>query len=179
MTKPVFESLILDLQVDKALSEGQIKRHYGLAKLTSLASPFLITTRYVAATHHSRTFREVRFIVLEKRYTQASAHVLRHLAAVAEMRRCLQAKREDWSFVPEASFSFEKPDALWQSPFGEIAIEFDAGSYSAQKIKHKMEAFKRYSGQQWASSSQKRVLSLSGYLQASGVGHEPLLLNWT
>ncbi|MCA9839202.1 MAG: hypothetical protein KC422_19985 [Trueperaceae bacterium] len=179
MTKPVFESLILDLQVDKALSEGQVKRHYVLGELSHLPEPFFMTTCYVATTHHSRTFREVRFIVLEKRYTQASAHVLRHLAAVAEMRRCLQVKREDWSFVPEASFSFEKPDALWQSPFGEIAIEFDAGSYSSQKIKHKIEAFKRYSAQRWGSSSQKRVLRLSGHLQASGVVHEPLLLNWT
>ena len=79
------------------------------------------------------TYREVRFGTLERKYAHLSASAVRHLAGVAEMRRLLRAPRNKWHSEAGTSFASEQPDALWKSEQGDVAIEYDAGSYSAKK----------------------------------------------
>lgn len=171
-------NLYFDLQVDKALSEGQLVRYYKLS-LRDLPAVFFITPAYLAVTHHSRAFKEMNFITCEPKHRCLSANALRHLAGTTEMRHLLNADRTCWQSEAQVSFASEQPDALWHSPRGDVAIEFDAGSYSAKKIEQKINTFKSFSGQVWGSSSLKRVAYLQKLLQQNGVVTPPVFSDWS
>jgi len=60
-------------------------------------------------------------------------------------------------------------DAVWTHPDGhEVAIEFDAGSYSIARVVEKTEAWAREGKQQvWGIASKQRVNTLNKYLPSS------------
>ena len=173
----VSDALYLDLEVDKVLSEGQLLRHYGCS-VDSVPDDLHVFSAFLASTHHSMTYREVRFVTLERKYTCLSAAALRHLTGVAEMRRVLGASRSEWCSEAGTSFASEQPDAAWESPSGDIAIEYDTGSYSPKKIRQKIHTFKRFKGQIWGSSSQRRVKHLETFLLEAGKLSQPIFAPW-
>ena len=171
------DELCLDLETDKVLSEGQLLRHYGYP-LSRLSANILTFNAFLSTTHHSMTYREVFFVTLERKHTRLSASALRHLAGVAEMRRMLCAPVEQWHAEASARCVAEQPDAVWESLAGDIAIEYDAGSYSPQKIRQKICTFERYEDQVWGSSSRKRVRHLKRFLQEAGEFTPPIFVTW-
>lgn len=168
---------MLDLQTDRALSDGQLRRHYGL-DTSQLGKPFLHCKAFCAPTYGSQAYARVTFVTLERKVTRLGAASLRHLAGAAEMRRLLGAPREAWRSDAQARSAVEVPDALWFTPQGEIAIEYDAGSYSTKRISAKAFAYRRYAGQVWGSPSRKHVAHLTRLLQAVGEKMPPLYALW-
>jgi hypothetical protein len=145
--------------------------------LTKTPADILRFSAYPAPTHHSRTYRAVEFVTLEPALTRAPAATLRHLAAVAEMRHLLGAPVERWQTLPWEQG--EQPDAVWESPVGLVAVEYDAGSYSPATILRKAHAFEAFQGQVWGSSSPQRVAHLHTLLPPE-IKHQtpPLLVIW-
>ena len=174
----VTESFYLDLETDKVLSEGQMLRHYGCS-IDSVPDDLHIFSAFLATTHHSMTYREVRFVTLERKYARLPVSAVRHLAGVAEMRKLLAAPRSEWHSEAGTSFASEQPDAIWKSEQGDVAIEYDAGSYSSKKIRQKIYTFRRFEGQIWGSSSQRRVEHLERFLQEAGETNPPIFAPWT
>ncbi len=170
-------TLLADLEVDKVLSEGQVVRHYGCS-LAAVPTDILIFNAYLAPTHHSMSYQEVHFVALAHKLTRLSAASLRHLAGVAEMRRLLNAPREEWRSQPRAGFTSEHPDAVWESPAGPVAIEYDAGSYSPQKIIQKINGFRRFERQIWGSPSLRRVEHLNAFLENAGEFASSIFATW-
>ena len=76
-------------------------------------------------------YQRVQFVTLERKVARYPAASLRHLAGVAEMRRLIGAPREQWCSEASKRFASEVPDASLGHPRGNVAVEYDAGSYSA------------------------------------------------
>ena len=167
-------ALDLDLNVDKALSYGQLYHYYNLTLADIAVCEHNYKEVFIALSHHSRMFKRVGFITL-KPYKRLSANALRHLAGVAELRRQLAASRDSWCV--ERRFSAETPDALWQSCKGPVAIEFDTGSYSKTVLQKKLSAFSSLR-QIWGSPSPKRVAYLNQLMHLQELDGQALHVNW-
>ncbi len=168
--------LYQDLEVDRVLSLGQVERHYGQT-ITPQKGLFFFDS-FLAPTHGSNAYARVPFVTLERKVTRMNAASLRHFAGVAEMRRLLKAPRDTWKSEAGARFAAEQPDALWFTQGGEVAIEYDAGSYSAKQITVKAFTFRRYERQVWGSPSRKRVRHLGAFLLEVGEDTAPLYAPW-
>lgn len=164
-----------DLEIDRALSAGQLARHHGLT-LEKVQECVHVFERSLAPTHGSRTFRPVRFVSLEGSLSGARGSELRHLAGLAEMRRMLGANPEVWRH--KSDLGGEQPDALWDSPEGAVAVEFDAGSYSPAQILAKVKYFTRHAAQVWGSPSRIRARHLTGFLEVVGETRATLVARW-
>lgn len=173
----VTEALRLDLETDRVLSSGQVSRYYGF-KLSDLPNDLIVFDAFLAPTHHSMDYQRFQFVTLERKVARYPAASLRHLAGVAEMRKLLGAPGEQWHSEASTRFASEVPDAVWVSPEGDIALEYDAGSYSASKIMSKAFAYKRYEGQIWGSPSRRRVTHLETLLQEVGEFTPPVFAPW-
>ena len=151
------------LEVDLALSERQVWRHYGLKLEQCQQAGLSITRALIAPTVKMRHPREVAFVSLEPQ-TRVGFE-LRHLAGVAEMRHSLYAQPEDWQVIEHApSIS---PDAIWYQDFETWAVEFDAGSYSLKTVFEKQQHFRAaFDGQVWGVASEARAGTLSSVLKA-------------
>lgn len=171
------EQLARALEVDRALSAGQVARRYDL-DVRRLGKPFVLVEAFAAPTYGSRSYQRVAFVTLERKVGRLNAASLRHLAGVAEVRRALDAPPEAWQNDAAARHGAEVPDALWSTPKGEVAIEYDAGSYGRARITAKALAYGRYAGQVWASPSRKHVRHLSILLPKLGVATPPLYAPW-
>lgn len=78
-----------------------------------------------------------------------------------EERRALLDDSTPWQSEAAAVGQSERPDAVWHSSLGEVAIEYDTGSYRPDVIARKLRAFSAYSGGLiWAVSSPTREVTL-------------------
>ncbi len=170
------DNFLLDLEVDRVLSAGQVERHY--RRSFPAGKDLFVFDAFLAPTHGSNDYQRVSFYALERKATRMNASSLRHLAGVAEMRRLLKAPRESWKSEAGTRFAAEQPDALWFTPAGEVAVEYDAGSYSSKQILAKTLTFRRYERQIWGSPSRKRVQHLSAFLLEAGEATAPLYAPW-
>lgn len=169
--------IVAELERDRVLSQGQLERHHRCA-VTALPKDVLRVSAYLAPTHHARSYREVHFVTLERKLARLPAASLRHLAGVAELRRLLGAPGETWFPVPATGFGSSRPDAVWESPKGLVAIEYDAGSYGLAKLLGKMTAFQRFERQVWGSPSRCRVAHLNGLLAEMAEGPTAIFAPW-
>ena len=154
------DQLLVDLKTDQAISEGQLRRHYALEIPDLKAKDFTLVKAFLAPSQGSFDYQQVTFIGLSSRLKRLESSSLRHLAGIAEMRRVLAADVDTWTSLAEARRQPHKPDALWATARGFVAIEYDIGSYSPTQIEEKAKSFKRYSGQIWGTPSQERVKHL-------------------
>jgi len=151
---------LASLSVDGAWSEGQVRR-YGLA----VPKKAVRVEGYLPLTAYSREVRAVFYVLPELASLSLSA--LRHLAGVAEMRIRLGLPPDP--SVWKASFArfhrVEEPDAVWFTPSGPVAVEYDAGHYSRRLLMEKHRAFAlRYVGQVWGAPVPKRAQTLERLL---------------
>lgn len=159
------EQLARDLQTDGALSGGQVHRHYGLSHDCLEDTHLSLVTAFLAPTQGSTCYREMQFVTPSPKLARLNAASLRHLAGVAELRRILGADPSNWQSRAAARYRPHTPDALWQTPRGIFAIEYDVGSYSRSQILRKGSTFRRYKGQIWGTPSRPRVRHLWHLLQ--------------
>lgn len=164
------------LAVDGVLSTQQLTRHFGLRLGDMRGVPFVSALLHPV---HGRYGLEVktRFLLRAKRMQHSHIHRLAHLAGLAEMRQQLgvHPDEEAWHIEPRSRLSYEQPDAIWHSPYGDVAIEFDTGSYSSLTIQKKRGTFKDrgFAATVWGVPSVKRQQRLKQQF-----GQEVLLADW-
>jgi hypothetical protein len=128
----------------------------------------------VNLSHHANKSIEVRFYTPYLWIARLMPPMLRHLAGVAEMRHILKVPpvKERWRTDSHRIHFREEPDAVWFSPRGPIAIEYDAGSYTTALLHRKSKTFsRRYVAQFWGAPTERKAASLRTKL--SGLGLEP------
>jgi hypothetical protein len=152
--------LAASLEVDHVLSAGQLERHYGLSLGDLDSEGFTLIEAFLSPSQGSRQYTKVRFVSLYRNHRKLESNALRHLAGVAEVRHVVGGVLGDWRSLAAARGQPLTPDALWETPRGRLAIEYDAGSYSPTQIKDKAKAFRHYAGQVWGTSSRQRVRHL-------------------
>lgn len=164
------------LEVDSVLSRQQLQRHYGLDTGDLQGVPFVHALLHPC---HGRYGLEVgtRFFLASARMRHMKDPYLAHHAGLAEMRQQLgvMPDKKIWQLEPRSRLSYEQPDALWHSPYGTVAIEYDTGSYSSLTIQKKREAFRDrgFSATVWGVPSVKRQQRLT-----QAFGQEVLLAKW-
>ncbi|THF69841.1 hypothetical protein E7T06_10075 [Deinococcus sp. Arct2-2] len=135
------ERFFADLAADRVISYGQLRRHYGLDEHDLDRVPYVET---VLQPTHMRKALEVktRFFLGQKSLQSMSDHSLMHFAGTGEMRRILGVRTGDhWRVNPRHVRASEEPDAVFRSPHGEVAVEFDTGTYTMTTIQKKLGAF--------------------------------------
>lgn len=154
-------SLVLtDFDVDGVWTVGQVERW-------SLEVPpsARVVEGYLGFTHYRKSQR-VRFFVKES-LAHLPLTTLRHLAGVAEMRRLLGVEADPgvWRVFHRQVHPVEEPDAVWFTPKGPVAVEYDVGSYSRDRVRAKGAAFAtRYVGQVWGTPVMERLGTLVSLL---------------
>ena len=164
------------LACDRAVSQLQLTKLYGVTQAQARAAGVFSTRRSVAATKGSVP-RTVSFFVADKSLLKKPTTTLRHLAGVAAVRAQLGASPGDWR-SPEQSVARQLPDALWQAAGGVVAIEFDVGSYSRARILEKAWSFQGYAAQVWGSPSDKRNRLIAEVLVSQRVAARVVVAVW-
>lgn len=170
------EGLREALEVDKALSLGQCQRHWGLGIEELREAGFYPVEAQIGLTRHQRP-QPVVFVCSSGSIARLHPNQLRHLAGVAEMRQLLAAPAQFWRSTAERERALLIPDAIWETPEGSVAIEFDAGSYSPRQIEEKVWRFSRgYVQQIWGTPSHLRQARLESHAQ--GFTLNVVMANW-
>lgn len=142
------------LACDQALSLAQFQRRWPGLDPTALPGA-VVVEREVAEITKARP-RTVAFVVLAA-VQEAEGFALRHLAGVAEMRYALGARPRDWQSDAAAVHLDATPDALWWSPEGVAAIEYDI-RYNRDLVLRKARDYRRiYVRQYWGATRLSRV----------------------
>jgi Replication-relaxation len=161
-------SLEVALETDLVLSQNQVRRHHGLTLEACREVGLSVQEVIVTPTAKSRVARAVTFVSLEP--LEIPAWELRHLVGIAEVRRVLTAKLEDWQLIHHAAQT--SPDAIWSRGLEMWAVEYDAGAYSPATVREKAQAFRAgFDGQVWAVATQARAERLNMLLE-----REPLVV---
>lgn len=162
---------LASLSVDGTWSEGQVRRY-------SLVVPkeAVRVEGYLPLTAYSREARAVFYALPEVASLPLPA--LRHLAGVAEMRIRLGLPPDPnlWRVSFARHHRVEEPDAVWFTPSGPVAVEYDAGRYTRRLLTEKRRAFAlRYAGQVWGAPVSERVETLKSLL---GEGVRVIVAPW-
>jgi hypothetical protein len=161
-------ALEVALETDLVLSQSQVRRHHGLTLEACREAGLSMQEVIVTPTAKSRVARAVNFVSLEP--LEIPAWELRHLVGIAETRRILNARLEDWHLIHHAAQT--SPDAIWSRGLETWAVEYDAGAYSPATLREKVLAFRAgFDGQVWAVATQARAERLINLLE-----QEPLLV---
>lgn len=137
------EQATLSLECDGAMSAALLKRYYGLRPEDLkgvLRTPSLIRTTPSQRT--SETY--VEFLTLSRRLAGKNPATLAHRCATGCARHLMSIGPNQALFKVEfrGRLKKEEPDAVWIQPDGrELAVEFDNGTYSYEKIQQKLTAF--------------------------------------
>ena len=156
----VVDFLAWDLSVDHVVTTAQAKRWYGLRQRDLVMGGLHLEPRYLSLSNGARHFKRVTFVLSDERGRDRSTSALYHLAGTAEIRYILQAPPSSWASTAARLFATMTPDALWESAEAKVAIEFDTGSYSRQRILDKAKAFSAYDRQVWGAPTATRVSNL-------------------
>lgn len=158
------------LQSDRAMTNRQARSLYRVTRKEAASNGILITTKTVKPSAYSNEYLTIPFLVADEAVARYSGPQLRHLAGVVELRRQLGIAPSAWSSEAAAPLATFVPDAVWRSEKGLVAIEYDAGSYSADTVRNKGEAFQEgYARQVWGVALKDRVPFVRGLLEEKGV----------
>ena len=166
-----------DLRTDRVLSLTRAETYYQLSQAQLEAAGFFVAERLVGVTRHAKA-QPCLFIAVDEAVLDVRGQALRHLAGVAELRHRLGAEPKAWRSAADAAFALLRPDAVWRTPEGVIAIEFDAGSYDPEQLRRKVEAFSSFAGQVWGAASRARAAHLSRFLEAATNDTLALHVRW-
>ncbi len=177
--------LFSDLALDQVLSLGQVRRRYlPAAELSGVhatimrlvvAGRLVAWPEWVPLTARARRLRAVIFVAPMLVHEAPAA--LRHLCGVAEMRWCLRDVVRAWDATGATVLGeTEHPDALAEDASGYVAVEYDAGSYSAQQVRKKAQTYLAVYGRQvWGVPHRARAGWIRSHLPP---GTEVLLAPW-
>lgn len=154
-------SLLDALDTDKILSAAQLKRHYDMNEEEAHALGVRAFSLVVAKTQCRIKQEPYRFIMQKGKRAPTNGATVRHITGAAELRYLLGAAHDNWVSDAGPRRAKNKPDAIWTTQEGVIAIEYDAGSYSPRKIKNKIMSFNHsYTKQIWGTPIKSRVKAI-------------------
>lgn len=157
------EPVIAALHCDKAYSLPQFQRRWPDIDPSKLPGVLLVTHKIAEQT--GRRSQNITFVVLEE-MAKLKDFQLRHLAGVAEMRYALKAPISEWENDSHKVHINMEPDAIWHSPEGPCAIEYDL-AYNRKIVLEKQRVFQQfYSRQYWGTAVPSRALHLRRTLEA-------------
>jgi hypothetical protein len=165
------ETPLQALHCDKAYSWQQFTRRWPGVDPASLPGAVVVNRSIPEITKGQPL--EVAFVVL-KALAEQESFTLRHLAGVAEMRYALKARSEAWVNDADTVHLDSTPDAVWYSPEGPCAIEYDL-RYNRKIVLRKQQDYLRiYSHQYWGAAVPSRALYLKRTLKPSPRTHTML-----
>ena len=160
------------LLVDTVMSKQQLQRHFGLRPADMEGVSLVpVLTRPV----HARPGLEVATVMYlsSRRMARLQDHALTHRAGVAEMRHQLGVPAVPglWEVEARGKLRYEEPDAVWRADSGDIAIEYDLGSYTMKAVDQKVQTFKDRAFDRivWGAASTRRAARLAQTLGPQGV----------
>lgn len=151
------------LVIDGVLSEAQVRRMFGLEVMAFTERELRALDLYVFPVEGVQVFKgpvEVYNFIAPRPLDllQTSSQII-HQVGTAEMRYALGSPT-DWSAGADALAAMERPDALYRTPGGVHAIEYDTGSYSSKRVADKLVHFSGFPVIHWGCSSPVRVRRL-------------------
>jgi hypothetical protein len=159
-------NLFDEMAVDLAISEQQAKARYGITPRTSLPDGLLWKTEWINFYRNQRYFQCAFLVTQAVKDIQATQ--LRHLAGTAAMRWQLGAQGEAWHNLGVRVGDVTKPDAIWETGSGDVAIEYDVGGYSPLQIAIKRGRFElKYQRQIWGTPLELRAKRIRAKLKGS------------
>lgn len=175
------EQFKADLQVDRVISAEQLRRHYFLSPND------LQNVRYVEAIMHpvySRASLEIktRFYLAGAALQREDDNVLAHYAGTGEMRRIMNVPADEKFILNKRHrLARDAPDAVFQSPYGPIAFEYDTGSYKLATVQSKFESFVQqdYLRTIWGTANHRRVPTIEKIMrEEEGLKGQVILSEW-
>ena len=159
---PQLADLERALETDRVLCRPQLKRYFpGLtfSRLPKSFKRFSMTVRPICNGVASET--SLDFVALSPLYQRLSAERIAHLAGTAEMRYKLSVSLELWTnFVQGMKRSAGRPDAMFETAEGVVAVEYDSGSYSAATVRGKLAGYASFGSIVWGASGKVRTQHL-------------------
>ncbi len=152
-------SNLLDaLATDHVLSVGQLERHHGVSESEAKNLGVRAFAVALSKTQSSNSYDRYRFVIRKGKRAPEDGGTVRHLTGVAELRYLLGAPHDAWLSDAGKQRVKSKPDAIWTTPGGVVAIEYDSGCYDPERIADKLLSFKAgYTSQIWGTPSKARV----------------------
>jgi hypothetical protein len=173
------------LAVDLVMTSGQARKHYWmwqdiLANLETENRVVLETMRISRAANLSaKTLTTFVCLKSSARISERPDWMLRHLAAVAEIRYRLQISPDRWLLRAHKNPNYNDrfasgaiPDAIAMLPIGNTVIEYDAGSHSKKILAEKIAAYAaspQWINQWWYASTPNRAEVILELLKDSGI----------
>jgi hypothetical protein len=178
----VIDDFFQGLLIDRVNTVDQVRRFYGLnqsdlAQLAAENRVVLETLRIARAANRSVTL-PVTFVCINKKFGDRADWMLRHLAAMAEIRYRLCLPRNQWILKAhnprdgEIFIAAIIPDAIAVLPIGNTAIEYDAGSHGKIVLAQKIAAYEKseyWINQWWYAATPARAKSILELLENSGI----------
>jgi len=163
------------LRVDRVLTESQIARHFAAAEEVKQYPQRVV---HVSATKRGPEIR-VRFYAHDDATLRLDAAALRHLALAAELRLELGVPPEEWQSAADVA-SLDKPDAMWiggNAASNGIPVEIDVGTYSRERILHKLLRYQQHYGSQvWGTTSSSRMSMIHDLADSADIINYRLIL---
>lgn len=141
------------LATDHVLSVGQLRRHHGLSEEEAKRLGVRAFAVSLSKTQSSNLYDLYRFVARKGKRVPDDGGTVRHLTGAAELRYLLGAPHDAWVSDAGKQRVKSKPDAVWTTPEGVVAIEYDSGCYDPERIVTKLTSFKAgYAAQIWGST---------------------------
>lgn len=146
------------LATDHVLSVGQLRRHHGLSEEEARRLGVRAFAVALGKTQSSNRHDLYRFVTRKGKRAPDDGGTVRHLTGAAELRHLLGAPHDAWVSDAGGQRVKSKPDAVWTTPAGVIAIEYDSGCYDPERIVSKLMSFRAgYASQIWGTPSEDRI----------------------
>ena len=146
------------LATDHVLSVGQLERHHGLSEAEARGSGVRAFAVALSKTQSSNVHNLYRFVARKGKRVPDNGGTVRHLTGAAELRYLLGAPHDAWVSDAGKQRVKSKPDAVWTTPEGVVAIEYDSGCYDPERIVNKLLSFRAgYASQIWGTPSKDRI----------------------
>lgn len=170
--------LVRDLERDRVVALPVAMHYYGVTRREIVAEGMnLITMRMQLVARQGRHERVTLLVNDDIASARPSANVLRHLAGTVAIRLLIKAPAARFENTADRALARLVPDGLWlyDNPDPEVgdapgsAVEYDAGSYSAQQIGEKLMAFESYKYQFWGGVSRARAEFITSLAKTGGI----------
>ena len=143
---------------DHVLSVGQLRRHHGLSEEEAKRLGARAFAVALGKTQSCNRHDLYRFVTRKGKRAPDDGGTVRHLTGAAELRYLLGAPHDAWVSDAGKQRVKSKPDAVWTTPEGMVAIEYDSGCYDPERIVTKLTSFKAgYASQIWGTPSKDRI----------------------
>ena len=149
------------LATDHVLSVGQLRRHHGMSEKEARSLGVRAFAMSLSRTQSSNGYDRYRFVARKGKRVPDDGGTVRHLTGAAELRYLLGAPHDAWVSDAGKQRVKSKPDAIWTTPGGVVAIEYDSGCYDPKRIADKLLSFEAgYATQIWGTPSKDRIRTI-------------------